>query len=115
MKLYLFRRYQDAVVKEARVAVTPELASARAKEMWERMLHGLAHRGVSREAYLRVAGRQESEILAELNRHYPIDGDSDYVGAAMRAPEPRLIEEVDDELRSAVARDARHLELPLSL
>ena len=56
----------DAVVKEARVAVTPELASARAKEMWERMLHGLAHRGISREAYLRVAGRQESEILAEL-------------------------------------------------
>src|SRR5256886_10244608 len=30
------------------------------------MLHGLAHRGISREAYLRVAGRQESEILAEL-------------------------------------------------
>ena len=56
----------DAVVEDARVQVTPELASARAKEMWERMLHGLEHRGVSREAYLRIAGRDESEILAEL-------------------------------------------------
>ena len=56
----------DAAVAAAQVGVTPELAAARAKEMWERMLHSLAHRGISREAYLQVTGRQESEAIAEL-------------------------------------------------
>jgi trigger factor len=34
--------------------------------MWERMLHSLSHRGISREAYLQILGRQEVEILAEM-------------------------------------------------
>lgn len=55
----------DAAVAQARVAVTPELTQARAREMWERMLHSLSHRGISREAYLQVVGREEAEILAE--------------------------------------------------
>jgi trigger factor len=55
----------DAAVAEARVGVTPELVKARAQEMWERMLHSLSHRGVSRDAYLRIVGRPEAEILAE--------------------------------------------------
>src|SRR5207248_7464751 len=38
----------DAAVAQARVAVTPELVKARAHEMWERMLHSLGHRGISR-------------------------------------------------------------------
>lgn len=56
----------DAAVAAAQVPVTPELARARANEMWERMLHSLSHRGVSREAYLQIAGRSEEEILAEM-------------------------------------------------
>jgi trigger factor len=56
----------DAAVAEAQVALTPELIQARAREMWERMLHSLAHRGISREAYLQIAGRAEQEILAEM-------------------------------------------------
>jgi trigger factor len=56
----------DAAVEEAEVPLTPELIEARAREMWERMLHTLAHRGVSREAYLQITGRQEGEILAEM-------------------------------------------------
>jgi trigger factor len=56
----------DAAVAGARVAVTPELAQARAREMWERMLHSLSHRGVSREAYLRIVDRPEADILAEM-------------------------------------------------
>jgi trigger factor len=56
----------DAAVAQAKVAVTPELKTARAKEMWERMLHSLSHRGISREAYLQITGRQEAEILAEM-------------------------------------------------
>ena len=34
--------------------------------MWERMLHSLSHRGITREAYLQIDGRPEQEILAEL-------------------------------------------------
>jgi trigger factor len=56
----------DTAVAQASVPVTPELAQARAKEMWERMLHSLAHRGISREAYLQISGREESEVLAEM-------------------------------------------------
>ena len=50
----------------ARVALTPELVKARAREMWERMLHSLSHRGISREAYLQIVGREEADILAEM-------------------------------------------------
>jgi trigger factor len=56
----------DAVVAGARVGITPELVKARAREMWERTLHSLSHRGVSREAYVRVLGRSEEEILADM-------------------------------------------------
>jgi trigger factor len=62
-----FRRAAlDAVVARASVPVTPELIKARAREMWERMLHALSHRGISREAYLQVSGRSEEESLAEI-------------------------------------------------
>jgi trigger factor len=56
----------DAVVARASVPVTPELIKARAREMWERMLHALSHRGISREAYLQVSGRSQEESLAEI-------------------------------------------------
>jgi trigger factor len=56
----------DAAVSRAQVPITPELGRARAREMWERTLHSLSHRGISREAYLRVLGRPEEEILADM-------------------------------------------------
>ncbi len=56
----------DAAVAAAAVPVTPELTKARAQEMWERMLHSLSHRGITREAYLQISGREESEILADI-------------------------------------------------
>jgi trigger factor len=55
----------DAAVGDAKVPLTDELIKARAKEMWERMLHSLAHRGISREAYLQILGREQEELLAE--------------------------------------------------
>jgi trigger factor len=56
----------DAAVAQAEVPVTPALTEARAKEMWERMLHSLSHRGITREVYLQIAGREEAEILADM-------------------------------------------------
>ncbi len=56
----------DAAVAAATVDVTPELVAARAGEMWERMLHTLSHRGISREAYLGIIGREEQDIVSEM-------------------------------------------------
>jgi trigger factor len=56
----------DAAVAQASVPLTPELIKARASEMWERMLHTLSHRGISREAYLQISGRDEQELLGEM-------------------------------------------------
>jgi trigger factor len=55
----------DAAVERAQVQVPAALIEARAREMWERVLHTLSHRGISREAYLQISGRSEEEILAD--------------------------------------------------
>jgi trigger factor len=55
----------DAVVKEATVDVPEALVEARASELWERMLHSLGHQGISKEAYLQIAGQSEEDLLAQ--------------------------------------------------
>jgi trigger factor len=57
----------DAAVAQATVPVTADLVKARAREMWERMLHSLSHRGITREAYLQITGREEADVLAEMD------------------------------------------------
>jgi trigger factor len=56
----------DVAVSHAKVSVPSALAQARAQEMWERMLHSLSHRGISKEAYLQIDRRSEQDILDEL-------------------------------------------------
>jgi trigger factor len=56
----------DAAVANASVQTPPALVQARAQEMWERLLHSLSHRGITRERYLQIDGRSEEDILAEL-------------------------------------------------
>jgi trigger factor len=56
----------DAAVSQAQVQTTPALVQGRASEMFDRTVHSLSHRGISREAYLQILGRTEEEILAEL-------------------------------------------------
>jgi trigger factor len=56
----------NAAVERAQVPLTDELVKARAGEMWERLLHSLAHRGISRESYLQIAGREEADVLADM-------------------------------------------------
>jgi trigger factor len=55
----------DAAVAAATVEVPDGLVEARAGELWDRMLHSLAHQGIDKEAYLRIAGRTEEDLLAE--------------------------------------------------
>ena len=55
----------DAAVAVARIDVPDALIDARARELWERLMRTLAEQGVSREAYLRVSGKTEEELLRE--------------------------------------------------
>ena len=43
----------DAAVADATLEVPDALVEARAREMWESMLHSLSHQGINRETYLR--------------------------------------------------------------
>lgn len=56
----------DAVAAGAHVEMPETLVQAKAREMWDRMLHSLSHRGISREAYLKITGREEDDLIAEL-------------------------------------------------
>jgi trigger factor len=55
----------DAVVAEATVEVPDALVEARARELWERMLQSLSQQGISRDAYMQIAGKGEDDILSE--------------------------------------------------
>lgn len=56
----------DAAVAAAQIELPEALVHAKAQEMWERMVHSLAHRGISREAYLQISGRDEQALIDEL-------------------------------------------------
>jgi len=56
----------DAAAAEAHVETPETLIQAKAREMWDRMLHSLSHRGITREVYLKITGREEEDLIAEL-------------------------------------------------
>jgi trigger factor len=56
----------DAAVAGAHVQTPDALVQAKSREMWDRMLHSLSQRGISREAYLKITGREEDDLIAEL-------------------------------------------------
>ena len=94
----------DAAVAAAEVDVTPELVAARAREMWERMLHSLSHRGISREAYLQIVGRDEAEILEEMQPEAELALRREAVLTAVVAAE--AISPSDEQLLEALAPTA---------
>jgi trigger factor len=55
----------DAAVEKAKIDVPESLVEARARELWDSMLHSLAHQGISRDAYLRISGRSEEETIEQ--------------------------------------------------
>jgi trigger factor len=55
----------DKVVEGATLELPDSLVDARSKELWEQMLHSLSHRGITKDAYLRIAQKTEDELLAE--------------------------------------------------
>ena len=55
----------DAAVAEAEIDVPDKLVHARAHEMLEETLSALARQGISKEAYLRIAGKDEETLAHE--------------------------------------------------
>jgi trigger factor len=94
----------DAAVENATVEVPEALVEARAVELWDQMLHSLSHRGLSKEAYLQISGRTETEILDEAKPDAKRALARDAVLAAVVAAEG--IEPSDDELAEALAPTA---------
>ena len=96
----------DAAVEQARVEVPDALAEARAAELWDQTVRSLAQRGLSKEAYLQMAGRSEEEILAEAKPDAERSLKRDAVLAAV--VEAEAIEPTDEELAEALAHTAEH-------
>jgi trigger factor len=94
----------DAAVANSKVAVTPDLIKARAREMWERMLHSLGHRGISREAYLQIVGREEADVVADMEGDADIALRREAVITAIVAAEE--IAPTDEDLLEALAPTA---------
>jgi trigger factor len=94
----------DAAVANATVEVPEALVEARAVELWDQMLHSLSHRGLTKEAYLQISGRTETEILDEAKPDAERALKREAVLAAVVAAEG--IEPTDEELAEALAPTA---------
>jgi len=55
----------DAAVGEAQIELPDKLVHARAHELVEETMNRLARQGISKEAYLRIAGKDEEELAHE--------------------------------------------------
>jgi trigger factor len=94
----------DSAVKAASVEIPEALVEARARELWDSMLHSLSHQGISRDAYLRIAGRSEDEIVEQSKPDAEQALRREAVLAAIIDAES--IESDDDELLEAVEQAA---------
>ncbi len=94
----------DAVVAGATVDVPAPLVEARSREMWEQMVHSLAHQGIKREMYLQISGKTEDEIVEDGKADAEVALRREAVLAAV--VEAEAIEPTDDELLEAVTPTA---------
>jgi trigger factor len=94
----------DAAVAEADVDLPEALVEARAREMWQQLSHALGHQGVSKEAYLRVTGKREDEVVADARPDAERALRREAVIAAVIEAEG--IEPSDEDLHSSLERSA---------
>jgi trigger factor len=95
----------DAAVDDASIEVPEALVQARSRELWDRMLHQLGHQGITKETYLRIAGKSEEELLAEAGPDAERQLRREAVVAAVQEAEG--IEATDDEVLEALAPSAQ--------
>src|SRR3954452_7159000 len=95
----------DAAVSGATVEVPAALVDARAGELWDRMLHSLSHQGIDKDAYLRIAGRTEEDLLSEARPDAEQQLRREAVVAAIIEAEG--LEASDEEILDALAPTAQ--------
>jgi len=94
----------DSAVAAATIDVPDALVDARARELWEQMVHTLSHQGISREMYLQIAGKDEDAIIAENRESAARDLRREAVLAAV--VEAEGIEASDEEVLESLERAA---------
>ena len=92
----------DSAVAGATVDVPEALVEARSQELWDQMAHSLSHQGISKEAYLRISGRSEEQIVAEGRDDARRSLEREAVLAAI--VEAEGIEPTEEEVLEAVER-----------
>jgi trigger factor len=90
----------DGVVAQAEVEVPDQLIHARAHELLEDTMRALARQGISREAYLQIAGKDEEELAHEAEPSAAAALKREAVLAAV--VEAEKIEPSDEEVREAL-------------
>jgi trigger factor len=94
----------DAAVANATVEIPDALLEARSRELWDQMLHSLAHQGISKETYLQIAGREEEEIIQQGKSDAELQLKREAVLAAV--VEAEGIEASDEDVMEAIERAA---------
>ena len=91
----------DAAVAAATIEVPDALVEARARELWDSMLHQLSHQGIDRETYLRISGRTEEDTIEQAKPDAEQALKREAVLAAVA--EAESLEPTEDEMLEAVA------------
>ena len=94
----------DAAVAAATIDVPDALVEARARELWDSMLHSLSHQGINRETYLRISGRSEEETIEQAKPDAEQALRREAVLAAVA--EAESLEPSEDEMLEAVSEAA---------
>jgi trigger factor len=96
----------DAAVAGATIDVPPGLVEARARELWEQLSTTLERQGISAEAYQRISGKTEDQMIEEAKPDAERALRREAVLAAV--VEAEGIEPTDEELTEALAHSAEH-------
>jgi len=96
----------DAVAAGATIELPDPLVEGRAREMWEHTLRSLAQQGITREAYAKISGKGEEEVIEEAKPDAARSLAREAVLAAV--VEAEGIDATEDELLEALAHLAEH-------
>jgi trigger factor len=99
----------DAAVAEANVEVPDKLVHARAHELLDQTMAALERQGISKEAYLRIAGKDEETLAREAEPEAAAALRREAVLAAV--VEAEKIEPSDERLREELAPAAERAEM----
>jgi trigger factor len=94
----------DAAVAESEIEIPDRLVRARARELVDETLSALARQGISREAYLRISGKDEETLAREAEPEAAMALRREAVLAAVARSE--RIEPSDQEVLEALAPTA---------